>query len=96
VAIFKYLATTLTNHNDIRDEIKITIFSGIACSVQSLLSSHLISINLKTKIYKTIILPVILHQCETWSLKFRDEHELRVFENRVLRRIFEPKSEEEA
>jgi hypothetical protein len=47
--------------------------------------------NLKIKIYKTVILPVVLYGCETWSLTFREEHRLRVFENRVLRKIFGPK-----
>jgi hypothetical protein len=46
------------------------------------------------KIYKTIILPVVLYGCETWSLTLREEHRLRVFENRVLRRIFGPKRDE--
>jgi hypothetical protein len=45
-------------------------------------------------IYKTIILPVVLYGCETWSLTLREEHKLRVFENRVLRRIFGPKRDE--
>jgi hypothetical protein len=63
--------------------------------VQNLLSSHLISKNLKIKIYKTVILPVVLYGCETWSLTLRVEHRLRVFENRVLRRIFGPKREED-
>jgi hypothetical protein len=48
----------------------------------------------KIKIYKTIILPVILYGCKTWSLILRLEHRLRVFENGVLRRIFEPKRDE--
>jgi hypothetical protein len=48
----------------------------------------LLSKNLKIRICKTIILPVVLHGCETWFLIFREEHRLRVFENRVLRRIF--------
>ena len=47
--------------------------------------------NLKIKIYRTIILPVVLYGCETWSLTLREERRLRVFENRVLRRIFGPK-----
>jgi hypothetical protein len=51
--------------------------------------------NLKIKIYKTVILPVMLYGCETWSLTLREEHRLRVFENRVLRRIFGPKREED-
>jgi hypothetical protein len=49
---------------------------------------------LKIRIYKTIILPVVLHGCETWSLTVWEEHRLRVFENRVLRRIFGPKRDE--
>jgi hypothetical protein len=56
--------------------------------VQNLLSSHLLSKNVKVGIYKIIILPVVLYGCETWSLTVREEHKLRVFENRVLRRIF--------
>jgi hypothetical protein len=51
--------------------------------------------NLKIKIYKTVILLVVLYGCETWSLTSGEEHRLRVFENRVLRRIFGPKSEED-
>jgi hypothetical protein len=50
--------------------------------------------NLKIRIYKTIILPVVLYGCETWSLILREEHRLRVFENKVLRRIFGPKGDE--
>ena len=52
---------------------------------------YLLSKNLKIKIYRTIILPAVLYGCETWSLTLREEHRLRVFENRVLRRIFGPK-----
>jgi hypothetical protein len=48
----------------------------------------------KVKIYRTITLPVVLYGCETWSLTLREEHRLRVFENRVLRRIFGPKRDE--
>jgi hypothetical protein len=62
--------------------------------VQDLLSSSLLSKNTRIKIYKTIILPVVLYGCETWSLTLREEHKLRVFENRVLRRIFGPKRDE--
>jgi hypothetical protein len=58
------------------------------------LSSRLLSRNVKVKIYKSIILPVVLYGCETWSLTLREEHTLRVFENRVLRRIFGPKRDE--
>jgi hypothetical protein len=58
------------------------------------LSSRLLSRNVKVEIHKTKILPVVLYGCETWSLALREEHRLRVFENRVLRRIFGPKSDE--
>ena len=70
--------------------------SGNACyhSVQNLLSYSLLSKNLKTKIYRTIIRPVVLYGCETWSLTLREERRLRVFENRVMRRIFVPKRDE--
>jgi hypothetical protein len=58
------------------------------------LSSRLLSRNVQVRIYKTIILPVILYGCETWSLTLREEHRLWVFENRVLRRIFGPNRDE--
>jgi hypothetical protein len=54
----------------------------------------LLSRNVKVKIYKTVILPVVFYGCETWSLTLREEHRLRVFENRVLGRIFLPKRDE--
>jgi len=87
---FKYLATTLKNQNYIQEEIKSRLKSGNACyySVQNLLSSRLLSKNLKIKIGRTIILPVVLYGCETWSLTLREERSLSVFENRVLRRVF--------
>jgi hypothetical protein len=90
------MGTTLPDQNCIHEEINSRLNSGNACyhSVQSLLSSRLLSRNVKAKIYKTIILPVVLHGCETWSLTLREEHRLRVFENRVLRRIFGPKRNE--
>ena len=56
-----------------------------------MLSKFLLSKNLKIKIHKTIILPVMLYACETWSLTLREELRLIVFENRILRRIFGPK-----
>ena len=62
--------------------------------MQNLLSSRLLSKNLKIKIYKTIILPVVLYGCEVWSLTLREERKLRVFENMVLRRIFGPRRDE--
>jgi hypothetical protein len=54
----------------------------------------LLSKNLKIKIYRTIILPVVLYGCETWSLTLREERRIRVFENMVLRRIFGPRRDE--
>jgi hypothetical protein len=95
VAQFRYLGTTITNQNLIQVDIKRRLNSGKACchSVQNLLSSRLLSKNIKIRIYKTIILPVVLYGCETWSLR-REEHGLGVFENRVLRRTFGPKRDE--
>ena len=86
---FKYLGTTLTNKNSIQDKIKSRLKLGNTCyySVQNLLSSSLLSKNLKIKIYRTVILSVVLHGCESWSPTFWEEHSLRVFENRVLRKI---------
>jgi len=94
---FKYLGTTLTNRNSIAEEIKSRLRSGNACyhSVQNLLSSRLLSKHLKIKIYRTIILPVVLYGCKAWLLTLREERRLRVFENMVLRRIFGPRREEE-
>jgi hypothetical protein len=96
VSQFKYLGTKITSPNLIQGEIKRRLNSDNACYhlVQSLLSSRLLSENLKIRIYKMIILPVVLYGCETWSLTLREEHKLRVFENRVLRRIFGPMRDE--
>jgi hypothetical protein len=93
---FKYLGTTLTNQNSIHEEIKSRLKSGNTCyhSVQNLLSSSLLAKNTYIKIYRTVILPVVLHGCETWSLTVSEKHRLRVFENSVLRSIFSPKREE--
>jgi hypothetical protein len=63
--------------------------------IQNLLSSRLLLKNLKIRIYKAINSPVVLYGCGTWSLTLRDEHRLRAFENRVLRRIFGLKRDEE-
>ncbi|KAJ4452284.1 hypothetical protein ANN_03803 [Periplaneta americana] len=93
---FKYLGATVTNINDSREEIKRRINMGNACyySFEKHLSSSLLSKNLKVRIYKTVILPVVLYGCETWTLTLREVQRLRVFENKVLRKIFEAKRDE--
>ena len=90
------LRTILTNQNSIQEEIKSRMKSGNACyhSVQNLLSYSLLSKNIKIKIYRTIILLVVLYGCETWSLTLREGRGLRVFENRVLRIISGSKRDE--
>jgi len=66
-----------------------------SCHVKALKPAILSGQNLKIKIYKTVILPVVLYGCETWSFTLREEHRLRVFENRVLRRIFGTERDED-
>ena len=90
------MGTTLTNQNSIQEEIKSRLNSGNACYhlAQNLFSSSFLSKNLKIKIYRTIILPVVLYGCGSWSFTLRDERRLRVFENRVLRIIFGPERDE--
>jgi hypothetical protein len=77
----------------IQEEIKRRLNSGNACyhSAQNLLSSRLLSKNVKITIYKSIILPAVLYWCETWSVTLTEEHKLRAFDNRVLRRMSGPK-----
>jgi hypothetical protein len=81
----------------IQEEIKRRLNLCNACyhSVQNQLFSYLLSRNIKIRIYKTIISPVVVYWCGTWALALREEHGLRVFENRMLRRIFGPKRDEE-
>ena len=80
----------------IQEKIKSRLKLENACyfSVQNLLSSSLLSKKLKIKIYINLILPVVLYGCETWSLTLKEERRLRVFENRVLRRVFGAKRDE--
>ena len=93
---FKYLGTTLTIQNSIQEEIKSRLWSGNACyhSMQNLLSSKLLSKNLKIKLYKTINFAVVLYGCEDWPLTLREERKMRVLGNMVLRRIFGPRRDE--
>jgi hypothetical protein len=81
---FKYFGTVLTIKNSIQEEIESRLKLGNV-SVQNLLPSSFQSKNIKIKIYRIIILTVVLYGCETWSLILREERRLRVFENRVLR-----------
>jgi hypothetical protein len=77
---------TITNQNLIHEEIKRRLNSGNACyhSVQNLSSSRLLSKNVKIRIYKTVILPVILYGCQNWSLTLREEHRLWVADENIL------------
>jgi hypothetical protein len=88
------LGTTVTNQNLIQEKTKTRLNSGKASyhSVQKVFC--LLSKNVKIKIYKTIVLPVVLYGCETWSLTLREEYRLRVLERRDLRRIFRSKRNE--
>jgi len=93
---FKCLGTNFTYQNSIQEEIKSRLKSGNVCyhSVQNHLSSSLLSKNEKVKIHRTVSSSVVLDGCETRSLTLREERRLRVFENRVLRRIFGSKRDE--
>jgi hypothetical protein len=87
----KYLVTVLTNQNSNHEDIKSRLKSGNAChlSVQNILSSGLLSKNIKINKYRSIISPFVLCGFETWSLTLREECRLRVFENSVENRVFE-------
>ena len=73
---FRYLGVAVTNTNDMHEDIKRRINMGNACyySLENILSHRLLFKKLKVKTYKTIILPVVLYGCETWSLTLREEH----------------------
>jgi hypothetical protein len=90
---FRYLGT---NQSSIQEEIKRKLKSGNACyhSVQNILSSSLLFRNIKRKTYRSIIFPVVLYGCKTWSLTLRVECRLRVFEKKVLSRLFGAKRKE--
>jgi hypothetical protein len=87
---FKYLGAIITNQNLFQEEIEGRLNYDNVCyhSIQNLLSSRLLFKNVKIRICMTIILPVVLHGCETRSLTLRKKHTLRVFENKVSRKIF--------
>jgi hypothetical protein len=96
VAKFKYLGTTVIHHTLIHEEIKSRLNSSNSCyhSVQKHLYSRLLPRNVNIKIYKTVILPVVLYGFGTCSLALREEHRLKVFEKRVLRGIFGTKRDD--
>ena len=80
---------TITKQNSIQEKTEGRLKSGSDCyhSVENIVSYSLLYKNVKIKIYRTIMLPVVLYGCQTWSLTLREESSLRVFENRVLRKI---------
>jgi len=90
------LIDTLAYQNSIHEEIKSRLKSGNACylSVWNILCYILVYKYIKIKIYRTVMLPVVLYGCETWWLTLGEERRLRVFENRELRRIFGAKRDE--
>jgi hypothetical protein len=85
MAQFRYLGTTITNQNLIQEEIRRRLNSGNACyhSFQNLLYPRMLSKSIKIRIYKTLILPVVLYGCEKFSLILREEHRLRKFEKGI-------------
>jgi hypothetical protein len=93
---FRYLVTTLTDQNCMHEEIRsrLNSWNTFYHSLQSLLVFPLLSRNSKIKLYKTTILPVVLYELETLSLTLREEHSLRMFKNRIVRRIFGAKRNE--
>ena len=89
---FKYLGTTVTNKNDMKTEILIRITAANRCyfSLISIMKKRSVSKKTKLRLYNTIIRPVVLYACETWSMTKEIEHRLMVFENTILRRIAGP------
>jgi hypothetical protein len=96
VAKLKYLGILVKNHNLIYEEIKSKVNPGIAYyhSLWNLQFSHLLSRNVKIKIYRIIILLVVSYGCETWPLILGKRHRMMILENKVLREIFGPKRDE--
>ena len=92
---FIYLRIIITNQNSTQEEIKCRLKSRNSCyiSMQILLSLTLLSKNIKIMIYRKIVLPPVLYRCKTCSFTLREERRLKAFENRILKRIFGPKSD---
>ena len=92
---FKYLGSTITTDNDIKEEITIRLAAASRCSwaLNKILQSRLINRKTKLQAYTSIIRPIATYGCETWSLTQHLEHRLQVFENGILRRIYGPVSD---
>ena len=93
-----YLGVTVTNTNDIHEKIKRRINMGNASYylLEKILLSRMHSEKFKVNTHKTVILPVVLYGCGTWSLNLREEYKLREFENKKLRMIFGAKRDDVA
>jgi len=93
---FTFLGTTLTNQKSIQEENRSTLqYGNVSCYlVRNLLSSILLPNTIKIKIQRPVILSIFLYGCENWSLTLKEEHMLRVFQSKVLSRIFGPKRDE--
>ena len=96
MSVFKYLGALITKNNEVEKEVKHKLNIRNACyySVQELFSSQILSRNIKLRICETTILPVVLYGSDTWSLTLKEEERLRVFEKKILRKIFGPNREE--
>jgi hypothetical protein len=84
----------MSHHQNAGQNHNLVLWNSWYHSGENLLSSHLLSIKLKIKIFRTMPLPIVLHGFKIWSLTLREEYISKVSENRVLRRIFRPKSNE--
>jgi hypothetical protein len=94
VAKFKYKETIITNHSFVYEEVKRRLNSGNA-RMPEFIVLQFVGKKLNIKIHKTMIFfTIVLYGCETWSLTVTEEHRLRVFENRALRKMFGPKVDE--
>jgi hypothetical protein len=93
VSQLKYFGMIVTNQNLIQKEIKRQLNSDNACYhyVQNFLPSCMLSERAVIRIYRALMLPMVLYGCKAWFLTLREGHKVNIFENRVLRRIFGPK-----
>ena len=89
---FVYLGTSITNNNNVSDEIKrrLTLANRCYFGLNRQLSSRALSRRTKLTLYKTLIIPVLLYGAEAWTLSAADEKSLGTFERKILRKIFGP------